>query len=127
MGFSAPATFMDKWPLFVKFGATKKFVFQEMGKSVRDGNMGVDTPVISSTSLDVVFDKDTSKYTWLKRDDASILSIDFVAIFPSLALPVVPKIGDTMLASDLVEYKVNGVCPDPLDMHYELWIRPIEE
>jgi len=123
MAFSAPATLQDKWPMLVKYGLTKKVVYQEMGESVRTAN-GVDTIIMSSTNIDAVLDN-TSKFAWLLRDDITIMNIDKVAIFPALALSVVPKVDDRIVMSDLIQWKVKGVCPDPADAHFELWIRPI--
>ena len=127
MAFSAPATLKDKWPMPVKYGLTKKVVYQEMGDSVRTAN-GVDTSIMSSTNIDVVMDNlggGLQKFAWLLRDDITIMSIDKVAIFPALALSVVPKVDDIIVMSDLTQWKVKGVCPDPADAHFELWIRPI--
>jgi len=121
MGFSAPAILKDKWPLFVKYGATKTCVYQSMADSDYAGG-NVTKPVDSSHTLEIVFDKITASLV----DESTILFIDRVAIFPSLNLPVVPKINDLIVDSSLREWEVKDVVADPVDAHFELRVRPIK-
>ena len=122
MAFSAPKTLQAKWPLFVKYGATKTCVYQSMVDTIytpADGN--VLKPVDSSHTLEIVFDKVQA----ILVDGATIKIIDRVAIFPALELPVVPKINDLIVDPSLREWEVKDVVEDPVDAHYELRVRPI--
>jgi len=121
MAFSAPAILKDKWPLFVKYGATTSCVYQEKGNSDYDGN-DVTKPTLSSHSLEIVFDKIKTSLV----DGSTIKIIDRIAIFPSLNLPVEPKINDLIVDSSLKEWKVKDTDKDPLGAHYELRVRPIK-
>ena len=120
MAFSGPQILSDKWPLFVKFGATKTCTFQSMLESEYvDGN--VTKPIDSSNQLEIIFKKINATLV----DESTILFIDRVALFPVLDLPVVPKINDIIVDDSLVEWEVKDVVEDPMDMHYELRVRPI--
>jgi len=121
MGFSAPITLQDKWPLFVKYGATKTCVYQSMeDTSYTPGNAPI-KPVESSYNLEIVFDKILATQV----DGETIRFIDRVAIFPALDLPVVPKINDLIVDPSLREWEVQDVIEDPVDAHFELRVRPI--
>jgi len=127
MAFSAAATLQAKWPLFAKYGATKACVYQSMlESSYTAGN--VTKPIDASYSLDVVFDAlgggSLQKYQQMLNDGSTIRAIDRVAIFPALNLPVVPKIGDLIVDPSLTEWEVKAVSEDPVNAHYELWVRP---
>jgi len=125
MAVNAPQILFDNWHHFVDNGATKEFLFQEMGISKKDGSGQVVTPVLSTTPIDPVIDS-TTKYPWILEDDETVMDIDKVAIIPSMALPVVPKINDIMVSASSNEWKVKGVLPDSCSAHWELWIRPIK-
>ena len=129
MAFSAPAILKDKWPLFVKYGATKSCVFQSMADSGYSSGT-VLKPVDSSHTLEIVFDAigggSRQKYQQAVDDGSTIRVIDRVAIFPALNLPVVPKINDLIVDPSLKEWEVKAVSEDPVDAHYELWVRPIK-
>ncbi len=128
MGFSAPATLRDKWPLFIKYGATKACVYQAMSDSAYVGG-NVTKSVISSHNLEIVFDSlgqgAVSKFQTTLSDGSTIRSIDRVAIFPTLLLPVVAKINDLIVDPSLTEWEVKAIAPDPVDAHWELLVRPI--
>lgn len=117
-----------KWPLFTKHGATKTCVYQSMLDSDYTGG-NVTKPIDSSHSLEIVFDSlgggSLQKYQQTLSDGSTIRTIDRVAIFPSLNLPVVPKINDLIVDPSLTEWEVKAVSEDPVDAHFELWIRPI--
>ncbi len=121
MAFSAPSTFADKWPLFVKYGATKSCVYQSMYPSKYDGE-DVLKNVKSSHNIEIVFD--SIKETL--NDESTTRSINKVAIFPALLLSVDPKINDLIVDPDLTSWEVKAVSPDPLNMHYELLVKPIK-
>ncbi len=129
MAFSAPQTLMDKWPLFVKYGATKTCVYQSMLESAYNGG-NVVKPVESSHNIEIVFDAigggSSQKYQKSLADGETVRKIDRVAIFPSLALPVIPKINDLIVDPSLKEWEVKGVSDDPVGAHYELHVRPIK-
>ncbi len=129
MAFSAPKTLLDKWNLFVKYGATEPCVFQSMDDSEYVGGT-VTKPILSSHSLDIVFDALSqgaqAKFQISKADESAIRKIDKVTLFPALALPVAPKVNDLIVDSSLVEWEVKGVAKDPVKAHYELWVRPIK-
>jgi len=129
MSFSAAKTLQDKWPLFVKYGATKACVYQSMTESTyTSGTVAKD--VISSHNVDIVFDSlgggSVQKYQQTLDDGSTIRVTDRVAIFPTLNLPVVPKISDLIVDPSLKEWEVKAVAEDPVDAHYELWVRPIK-
>ena len=122
MAFSAPKTLKDKWPLFIKYGATKSCVYQSMDDaSYTPGNDPL-KPVLSSHNLEIVFDKVVASLV----DGSTIRFIDRVAIFPALDLPVVPKINDLIVDPSLTEWEVKDVLGDPVDAHFELRVRPIK-
>ena len=116
---------LAKWPLLVKYGSTEKVIYQEMGDSNYDGNV-VTNPVVSSHNLDIVIDTISTTGKG-KFDDMAIKSIDLVAIFPILLLPMEAKIGDLIVMSSLDEWTVLQVTFDPMKAVYELWIRPNKE
>jgi len=121
MAFSAPQTLKDKWPLLVKYGATKTCTYQSMlESSYQDGN--VTKPVDSSHVVEIVFDQIQASLI----DGSTIMAIDRVAIFPALNLPVVPKINDLIVDPSLKEYEVKAIVEDPVDAHFELRVRPIK-
>lgn len=120
MGFSAATTLQSKWPLFVKYGATKSCVYREMAGSTYSGG-NVSKAIISSTNLEIIFDKVVASLV----DGSTILVIDRVAIFPALNLPVVPKINDVIVDPSLREWEVKDVVEDPVDAHFELRVRPV--
>jgi len=129
MAFSAAATLQSKWPLFVKYGATKTCVYQSMLESSYTGG-NVTKPIESSHTLEIVFDAlgggSRQKYQQVLDDGSTIRVIDRVAIFPALNLPVVPKINDLIVDPSLKEWEVKAVSEDPVDAHFELWVRPIK-
>lgn len=119
MGFSAATTLNAKWPLLVKYGATKTCVYQSMLKSEYiNGN--VTKEIDSSNTVEIVFDKINSSLV----DGSTILFIDRVALFPSLSLPVEPKINDLIVDPSLREWEVRDVVTDPVDAHFSLRVRP---
>jgi len=81
----------------------------------------VTKPIDSSHSVDIVFDEIQASLV----DGSTIMSIDRVAIFPALNLPVVPKIRDIIVDPSLREWEVQVVVGDPVDAHFELRVRPI--
>ncbi len=121
MAFSAPTLLLDNWKFFVKYGMTKACVYQSMLESSYTGG-NVSKPVASSHNLDIVFDQIQASLV----DGSTILSIDRVAIFPALDLPVVPKISDLIVDPSLKEWEVQNVVEDPADAHFELRVRPIK-
>lgn len=120
MSFSAALTLQNKWPVFVKYGVTKSCVYQSMLPSEYAGG-NVSKAVDSSTNLEIIFDKINVSLV----DGSTILAIDKWAIFPSLNLPVVPKINDLIVDSSLREWEVKDIIEDPVDAHYDLRVRPI--
>lgn len=63
-------------------------------------------------------------YTFVEKiDDDPILEIDKVALFPSLDLPVVPKVND-IIDDTADKWKVKGVGHDPAFATWFLWVRP---
>ena len=119
---------LAKWPLLVKYGSTEKVIYQEMGGSNYDGNV-VTNPVVSSHNLDIVIDtiSTVGKGGKGKFDDMAVKSIDRVAIFPVLLLPMEAKMGDLIVMSSLNEWTILQVTFDPMKAAYELWIRPNKE
>lgn len=92
------------------------------------------TGVVTNTAstdyigINIIFDEITKTiniYPKFKRDDESILSVDKVAIFPALDLPVEPKVGDIIVDPSNVNWKVQGVSTDPAKGSYGLHIRPV--
>ena len=121
MAVSIPATLLQKWPLFIKFGLAKGCTFQSVLESeYAEGN--VVTPIDSSHNINVIF-KNIKQFL---IDGSTIRSIDRVALFPVLELPVIPKINDVIVDPSLTEWKVQEVVGDPADAHYELRVRPIK-
>jgi hypothetical protein len=115
---------------FPKFGGIRKSCTY---KSIAfPAAYDIDTGIVSTTFTDytgimIIFDEITSTiniYPKFKRDDESFLSIDKVAIFPSLALAVEPKVGDVIVDNANVNWKVQGVATDPASGHYALHVRP---
>ena len=115
-----PELLQKNWKLFVKFGATKTCTYQSMLESEYvDGN--VTKPIDSSHTLEIIFKKINATLV----DESTILFIDRIAVFPVLDLPVDPKINDIIVDDSLVEWEVKDVVQDPMDMHFELRVRPI--
>lgn len=123
MGVNAPQLLKDNWHHFVANGATKTCTYQEMGDTVYPPGGVVSTPILSSTpNLEIVFDQRTQYFV---ADGSTIRSISEIAIFPSLLLPVVPKIDDLIVDPSSKEWVVKDVIQDPVDAHYELTIKPV--
>lgn len=128
MSYSAAATLQDKWPLFVKYGATKPCVYQSMHEANYSGG-SVTKPIKSSHNIDTVMDAlggGMQKYFESTSDGETVKSIDRVAIFPVMSLPVEPKVYDLIVDPSLTEWEVKGIAGDPMSAHWELWIRPIK-
>lgn len=129
MASKAAILLQQNWPKFTAQGATKTCTYQQMGDSSYVGG-NVTKPIISSTpNMEIIFDAlgtgGSQKFQNTLDDGETIRSIDRVVIFPSLDLPVVPKINDLIVDPSLIEWKVKATADDPVDAHYELWVRPI--
>lgn len=121
MAVDAPALLWANWNKFVENGVTEACVFQEMDDTGYVPGGAPIKDVLSSHNVDIVFDE-IQKYL---TDDSTTKSITKVAILPSLALPVVPKINDLVVDSSLREWEVLAVVADPANAHYELGVKPI--
>lgn len=129
MSFSAPTILQAKWPVLVKLGATKTCTYQSMlvpGYSGGEVTEGID---VSVPGIEILFDALGStaagRFQITLNDGSAVRSIDRVAIFPALDLPVVPRINDLIVDPSLSTWKVKAVSEDPVDAHYELWVRPM--
>ena len=117
---------------FPKFGKIRKScVYKESDESIVDTSTGQSIPVYSNTyPLMVIFDEfnpSRSFSTDTFIDEESVRSIDKIAIFPSLDLPIMPKVTDVIVDDLNIEWRVLGVSSDPVPGHYELHIRPLKE
>lgn len=107
---------------FVKFGSYRKNTTYIFSKPVsRDEDTGIITEDQTDTQPDlmVIYDKFESKLV----DDDAILSIDRIAIFPSLNINQEPEVGDKMIQGGY-EWNVEGILNDPMPVAYELHVRP---
>ena len=115
---------------FPKFGTFRKScTYNEVGDSGYDTTIGTVTPVVlSSTSIEIIFDEFTFTQTQastMQGDETRILQIDMKAIFPSLDLSVTPKVND-LIVQDTTTWRVMGISLDPKPAHYELHVRPVD-
>jgi hypothetical protein len=129
MAFSAPTILKKNWPLLVKFGATKTCTYKKMASAAYAGGNVTKPTVSSHPGLEIVFDVvgqgADKKYQFKLEDGSAVRTIDKVAIFPALDLPVVPVINDLIVDPSSVEWIVKAVSEDPVNAHYELLVRPI--
>lgn len=114
---------------FSKLGTIRRPVtYKEMGSAAYTVATGVVEEVVQSSNfLEVVWL--TSPFAKLetesfKPDDINLLSIDQIALFPALDLPVKPKIGDQIVDEFNVTWIVMAVSTDPAGAHYQLHSRP---
>lgn len=120
MAINIPQALLNKWPLFVKAGATKPCTYKSMGNSNYTPGNQVTNPILSSTPLEIIFD-DIKAFL---VDDVSIFSIDKTAIFPVLLLSSIPKINDLIVGPDASKWKVIRIVVDPANACYQLQVRP---
>jgi len=129
MGVDAAKLLSDNWKHFVNNGATKTTVYKEMGVATYDANSGGSTqPEVSAHTVEMVWDEFSFTLTRSPEgsvDDRAIYEIDKKLIFPSLHLPIVPKVGDHVEEGG-VAWLVKGVSVDPVTAHYELHVRPLD-
>jgi hypothetical protein len=128
MVFSSAILLSDKWSLFVKYGATQSCTYSDMLDSTYSGGNVTKTAKTVYTDIDIVFDSlgggSVQKYQEQLEDGSTIRTIDRVAIFPTLKLPVVPKINDLIVDPSLAKWIVKAIAEDPVNAHYELLVRP---
>lgn len=122
MSVNAPQILADNWHLFVSNGATALCTYKEMGDTAYTPGNTVTKPVVSSHELEIVFDQRTQTFF---SEGSTIRSIVEIAIFPSLLLPVAPKINDLIVDPSLKEWEVVAILKDPVDAHYELTVKPV--
>lgn len=100
-----------------------------MADSVYAGGSVTKSVISSHPGIEIVFDAISQgsgqKFQIRLEDGSTIRSIDKVAIFPALDLPVDPKINDLVVDPTSKEWLVKAVSEDPVNAHYELLVRPI--
>ncbi len=119
-----PAVLQANWPQLVKHGCTKTCTYQQMPDPDYDANAGepVDQDPISETHIEVVFDQ----FSNMVIDGEAIRVIDREALFPTMDLPVVPRINDRIVDPSTTVWRVvSGAPSDPADAHYSLHVRPV--
>lgn len=128
-GVLAAQLIQKHWP---KFGSIRKAsVLIPSGNSdynPSDGSVTTKPDVPIEHPLQIIFDQfpQTKVYSPVGKGEEPVLSIDRIAMFPTLDLSVVPQVEDQIkeVASNDV-WKVVGLLTDPASGHYSLHVRPI--
>ncbi len=128
-GVLAAELMQKHWP---KFGSIlKDSTYTPTKNSSYDAVSGVVTELpdpLVEYSIKVIYDQfpQTKMYSPIAKGETEVLSIDRIAMFPALDLPVVPQIDDRLkeVASN-DQWRVVGILTDPASGHYSLHVRPI--
>lgn len=131
MAVSIPKLLQSKWQAFVSAGVTTTCTYKSMELPTYNGGVVTKNVISQHPGTEIIFTAmgggSLQKYQAMLVDGETIKKIDKVAVFPSLNLPVVPKINDFIVDPSAVSFKVKAVALDPANAAYELWVRPHEE
>lgn len=114
---------------FPKFGGfIINCTYSSVSDSLYDANTGVTTDVIvDNASIGIIFTEFSfgrNSATVQLADEASVQTIDRVALFPAANLPFDPNLNDKIIDASGVEWRVMAIEFDAGKVAYQLHVRP---